>query len=188
MADLSVEAPPMSRKQIREFTRQIRKALGIDQVVYIDVVSLLEFVLPNALPGFVLDIRDHSSMGGDHGQANPDQNMIVLREDVYEGALDGLGRDRGTVLHELGHVLLHKTERMTHRRAAGPPKTYRDPEWQAKAFSGEFLVPAHLIGGFTKIKEVADACGVSVDSAKFQLKTYLREGIIKKGQIEDLAL
>ena len=188
MADLSFEAPPMSRKQIRELTRQIRKALGIDDVAYLDVAWLLEFVLPKALPGFVLDVRDRLNMGNDHGQAKPDHNMMVLREDVYLGALEGRGRDRGTVLHELGHILLHKSDRLTHRHADGPSKTFRDPEWQAKAFSGEFLVPAHLVAGFRSVKGVAEACGVSYDSAKFQLRAYRKEGIIEKGQIRDLAL
>lgn len=187
MVSLSVEAPPMSRKQIREFAFQVRKALGMESKLYVDIGPLLEFVLPTALNGFVYDVQEVKVMGNDHGQARPDESMIILREDVYERAVDGKGRDRGTVIHELGHLLLHKSDRMTHRRAMGPSKTYRDPEWQAKAFAGEFLVPAHLMKRFGSVTEVASVCGVSKECAKVQLFAYLREGLIEKGQIKDLA-
>jgi Zn-dependent peptidase ImmA (M78 family) len=38
----------------------------------------------------------------------PQDSLIILREDVYEGAHAGNGRDRMTVAHEIGHLLMHK--------------------------------------------------------------------------------
>lgn len=188
MSEISVEALPMSRQQIRQLARHIRVAFEIDDHLKVDVGALLEFELPKKMKGFTFDVKPISEMGDDHGFALPDMNLITLREDVYERAIYGHGRDRGTVIHELAHVLLHKSERMLHRRAVGAPVSYRDPEWQAKAFAGEFLVPAHLMEGFTSVAEVARACGVSVQCAAIQLKSYVREGLIQKGQIRDLAL
>ncbi len=187
MSSLSVEAPPMSRAQIRNLAFQVREALGFRDRMFVDVGVLLEFILPKVLPGFTYDVKSLEEMGNDHGLAEPDINTITLREDVYINALDGKGRDRATVLHELAHLLLHKSDRIKHRRAQGPPKPYQDPEWQAKVFAGEFLVPAHLIGGFSKISDVARECGVSVDAARLQLRAYIKEGLIPEGQITDLA-
>jgi hypothetical protein len=187
MSILSVEAPPMSRVQIRTLASQVRDALGFRDRIFVDVGALLEFILPNVLPGFTYDVKSIEEMGNDHGLAEPDINTITLREDVYINALDGKGRDRATVLHELAHILLHKSDRISHRRAHGPPKAYQDPEWQAKVFAGEFLVPVHLIGSFTKVSDVARECGVSLDAARMQLKAYVKEGLISKGQITDLA-
>lgn len=187
MTDLSIEATAMSREQIRSFALQIRKVLGLERQIYGNVAALLEFVLPSVIEGFVYDIRSKAEMGNDHGLAKPDDTTVVLREDVYERALDGHGRDRMTVLHEIGHLLLHKADRMSHRRASGPMKAFVDPEWQAKAFAGEFLVPAHLMAELHSVSAVAKACGVSLDAARFQLKTYEKEGLIPKGQIKDLA-
>ena len=36
------------------------------------------------------------------------ENCIKIREDVYERAIKGYGRDRFTLAHELGHFLMHQ--------------------------------------------------------------------------------
>lgn len=46
---------------------------------------------------------------------------------------------------------------------------YRDPEWQAKCFAGELLIPAHLMVGCS-IEESVDKCGVSYDAAEIQYR------------------
>ena len=48
-------------------------------------------------------------------------------------------------------------------------KTYSDPEWQAKCFAGELLVPAHLMKGCSA-EEIVEECGVSYDAAKIQYR------------------
>jgi len=188
MSDLSIEAEPMSRKQIRSLALQVRELLGFKSIRYVPIEDLLEFLLPKAINGFVYDIRSKGDLGDTHGLAKPDGAKLFLREDVYERACSGKGRDRHTVIHELAHLLLHKSDRIHHRRATGPTKAFRDPEWQAKAFAGEFLVASNLLYGLTTVQQVAREFGVSVESATVQLRAYLRDGIIKKGQIVDLTL
>jgi Zn-dependent peptidase ImmA (M78 family) len=188
MTSLSVEATPMSRKQIRSFARQVRMALGLENTLHVDIGTLLEHLMPKAMRGFIYDIRETLDMGSDHGRARPDDRVIELREDVYNGAIDGEGRDRMTVVHEIGHLLMHQSDRITHRRSFGPPIVYMDAEWQAKAFAGEFLIPVHLVQKFDSALKVAKACGVSIEAARMQLKQYTKEGLIEKGQIKDLAL
>lgn len=188
MSDLNIEAAPMSRKQIRSLALKTREALGFGKVRFVPIEVLLEFVLPKAIIGFLYDIDGKEVLGDSHGLADPDNNKLTLREDVYERACEGKGRDRATVIHELAHILLHKSDRMRHRRATGPMKAFVDPEWQAKAFAGEFLVASNLLTGFTNVRQVADEFGVSVEAATIQLKAYVKDGIIKKGQITDLPL
>jgi len=84
-------------------------------------------------------------------------------------------------------LLLHGSDRVRYNRSTGSIKAYNDPEWQAKAFAGEFLVAAHLVHKFKTIREVAEGFGVSIQAAEYQLYQYLKEGIIKEGQIIDLA-
>lgn len=74
-----------------------------------------------------------------------------------------------TLAHELGHFLLHDGITLGLARVGGAEQIpiYCDPEWQASAFAGEFLVDHDLIRSMTP-EEVADKCGVSLQAARIQ--------------------
>lgn len=178
MSNIGFEAKPLSRANIREYAKEIRQALGFDAIPYIDIEKLLDFILPKAMPGFAYDIRPHEDMGNNHGLADPENRFIVLREDVHERACDGHGRDRLTVIHEFGHLLLHPKDRLVLRRGEGKPKSYCDPEWQANCFAGEFLVAFTLLNGCKSAAEAASMFGVSQDAAQYQLGQFRKEGLL----------
>jgi Zn-dependent peptidase ImmA (M78 family) len=183
MSSGDIECLPLGRAQIRQFATKVRIGLGLEKVAYVRVEELLEFILPKAIPSFTFDIREANEMRDNHGLTNVDEKVIILREDVYDGALRGVGRDRMTVAHELGHLLLHGRDRIFHRRAVGPPKAYRDPEWQAKAFAGEFLVSELFVNDFPSVYEVAQGFGVSEDAARFQVRQLAKDGKIKRADL-----
>jgi Zn-dependent peptidase ImmA (M78 family) len=73
-----------------------------------------------------------------------------------------------TITHEFAHYLLHDEAIGLARVMEGEKlKPYHDPEWQAKAFAGEFLIPAHLISNLS-IDEIVIKCGVSYEAARYQ--------------------
>lgn len=88
-------------------------------------------------------------MGGLHGLTDPKTGDMYIREDVYNGACQGKGRDRFTIGHEFAHLLLHDNLVLGLARVDKNIKVeiYRDPEWQANVFAGEFLIPTDCIGG-----------------------------------------
>lgn len=101
---------------------------------------------------------------------------IIIREDVYLGALNNVGRDRMTIGHEIGHFIYHSPSRIQLARtdpSASLP-AYMDPEWQATVFAAELLVPYHLINGMTA-EEVSYHCGVSLQAANIQLRTLRKK-------------
>lgn len=103
-----------------------------------------------------------------HGDTDPVQKIIRIREDVYEGACNDKGRDRFTVAHEVGHALLHCGQISLNRQAPDIDiPTFRDPEWHAQAFAGELLIPFHLIKGMS-IQDIVNSCCVSYDAARYQ--------------------
>jgi Zn-dependent peptidase ImmA (M78 family) len=183
MSSGDIECLPLSRAQIRSFATAVRTGLGWGKEPYVDVGALLEFSLTKAIPGFIYDVRERAEMGDNHGLTNVKEKRIILRLDIYEGAPDGLGRDRMTVVHELGHLLLHSEDRILHRKAFGKPETFRDPEWQAKAFAGEFLVSELFANEFASVQEAASGFGVSEDAARYQLKQLNRDGKIKRADL-----
>lgn len=172
----SFVAPPMSRRAIREFARSVRKQFDLDKELWFPIVEVAEIALPKLDPNLVFEVGEPERLGSDHGVTYREgsKGHIVIREDVYDLACQGHGRDRGTVAHEGGHYLLHMRTPILARSFPGQPvEAFRDPEWQAKAFHGELLVPFHLVRGMSAT-DVARECGVSLDCAEYQLQKYAR--------------
>jgi len=179
-----VEVAPRSRREIRGFAQVFReislRALRTAGSAF-PIVDALELVLPGLDPDFALEIGRMRDMGEDHGLTIPSAHIIRLREDVYEGACEGLGRDRLTVAHEVGHFLMHDDHlpRFARRNVAIPLPAFRNAEWQASCFGAELLVfPDGLSADMTD-RHVATLRGVSNEAAKYQMNVYRKEGLLR---------
>lgn len=164
-------ATPTSRKNIRELTNVIRGVLGLRDESYFPIVEFLEWGIHQIDPEFSFQIVGPEELSKQYGMTYPEKNMISLREEVYEGAISGVARDRFTIAHEVGHYFLHKPGNIALARAKHEEKipAYKDPEWQANTFAGELLAPPHVINGLSA-REITMLCGVSMDVARIQLK------------------
>ena len=162
-------AKSISRKQIRDYARYIRKLCNMENTIYFPVVKFLELVLPKLIDDFNLEIEERSIMMEKEGETIPSCNTIRIREDVYNKAATGDGRARFTILHEIGHLLLHDNENVALCRTplGSRIKAYEDPEWQADAFSGELLMAEHLIKNMS-VDEICEKCGASYAAAQCQ--------------------
>ncbi len=162
---------PLSRQMIRNLAVEIRKRLGLFMTEYMPVVWILEN-LHHFDPDAHFEIVQKEELEeGEHAVTEPLTRTIKIREDVYENACNGVGRDRMTIAHELAHFMLICLLGVKLARTFDndiPP--YRDPEWQAKCLAGELMMPVHIIEGRTP-EDIAILCGVSVEAARFQLST-----------------
>jgi len=113
-------------------------------------------------------------LGECHGITYPDRDEIQIRQDVYDRAVSGSGRDRLTMAHELGHLLFHERQNISYARMEDDSNivTFRNPEWQADAFGGELLIPHNLIQGMS-VEEVMEACKVSGNAALCQMSKLM---------------
>lgn len=106
----------------------------------------------------------------EHAVTDIISKTIKIRSDVYEGACNGVGRDRMTIAHEFAHFITLCVCGFRLARSFGdvdvPP--YCDPEWQAKCLAGELMIDSDLVKGMSR-SEVIEKCGVSYDAAKLQL-------------------
>ena len=158
--------PPLTLEEIREKVRSIRKIFGLSEDGYVDIVKVFE-----SLPDYGVDIEIDAieDMDNKHGQTYPAKPKIVIREDIYERACEGYGRDRLTIAHEIGHLFLHGTDKISlarvEKECAVP--TWCDPEWQANAFAGELLAPFRFIKDLS-IPDIQVKYGVSATAAKVQ--------------------
>jgi Zn-dependent peptidase ImmA (M78 family) len=170
MGSQSFIAQPTSRKNIRTITNFLRDNFGLTNEKYFPIVQLLEFGLHLLDKKFNFEVESEKVMGSRHGVTYPEQSLIVIREDVYLNACDGIGRDRFTIAHEVGHFIMHLPRNIalarTDRKELIP--TYSDPEWQANTFAGELLAPPHVINGLS-VHEIMKYCGVSDKVANIQI-------------------
>lgn len=162
--------PPRKKRFIYDTAQLVRERfrplMGTASFVPIDRIYEL---LPLALPGFSLEVCDRAEMGTDHGQTFPEERLIKLREDVYDGMCRGLGRDRFTGAHELGHLFLHTGVRFARALSADAP-LYMDSEWQADTFASAFLIDEHRLPQCRTIEEVQATFGVSEAAARVRFK------------------
>lgn len=161
---------PKSRKDIRKLAYSLRKTLHLEDTLYFPVVEFLD-VLEEVDDGFTYFIvSDDDLPMSVHAQTDIKTGLVTIKETVYNGAARGEGRDRMTIAHELGHyfTLCVIGFKLYSCKEDDPIQAYEDPEWQAKCFAGELLIPHHLVQDMTT-PEVALRCGVSLDAARFQL-------------------
>jgi Zn-dependent peptidase ImmA (M78 family) len=166
-----LKAPPISRGNIKAITSKIRSIFGVD-TPYFPVDYVFE-ATSLFLPDYQTEILSGKEMGDNHGLTLYELKIIQIRDDVYEGACEGKGRDRMTIAHEIGHAVLH-TGTLASARDFGSIKLFEDPEWQAKAFAGHLLIPDDILGRHD-MQEVAEICKVSLDAAQVALRTFQRD-------------
>lgn len=164
-------AAPLSRVDLRRIAFRFRKDLSLENTLRFPVMLFLEHVMPLCFEGFHYEIVEKKELSPHiHAETDIVNRIIRIREDVYDGAVRGKGRDRMTIMHEIAHYLLLVQRGIKFQRVfnAQAVKKYRDPEWQAKALAGEIMCPAHLIRQLSP-EQVAERCGVSLDAARFNL-------------------
>ncbi len=174
MSNYMVEAK--SRADLRRLARMLREYFQLDGVLYFPIVELLD-VMTELFNGFNYEVVEDSVLSKKvHADTDIRTGHIRIKESVYEGACNGEGRDRMTIAHEIGHyfTLCFFGFKLTRNFSDAKIITFRDPEWQAKCFAGELMVPAHLVKDMDRF-EIAKRCGVSYDAACVQYKHLPKE-------------
>lgn len=165
--------PPLSKIKIAELTDSIRTGLEIDQP-YLPIMEIYE-VLDVFLDGARFEVLFKDQMGADHGRTLPDERVIYIREDVYEGAYHGQARDRFTLCHELGHLLMHRGIALSRIDPLNPPPIYKNSEWQADVFASQLLMPRALLKQYSDAAAVVKDFGVSYEAAWVREEEYMRK-------------
>lgn len=173
------EVPPRSRKELRQIADNVRTIFSV-KTPYLDIARLVDVDLQNAWPEYIFEVCDEDELGDMHGSTFPDAGNIRIRLDVYEGAIAGKGRDRLTIAHELGHLILHANLGMARRLTDQTTlPAYKSSEWQANAFAAELLVSAQYADAVEGEEAAAEIFGVSEVAAEYQWNVWKKEGIKK---------
>jgi len=166
---MNVSATPRSRQSIREMTKWIRKQLNMEEELNFPIVQVIELLATDDEEEFDYEIVSPNEMLDTYGTTNTYRNIMRIRENVYEGAVNGNPRDRFTLCHEFGHWFLHQPENISFARGTIPK--YCDPEWQANTFAAELMIPYYLVKDMS-LEDIVEKCGVSYSCADIQRKYY----------------
>lgn len=178
MSEMCFEVNPLSRKTLVGVATRLRAILRIEKPFF-PILEVVEFVFPRTWPDFCFTVREIGEMGRNHGLTLFQPREIRLRVDVYEGVEQGKGRDRMTLAHEVGHLLLHEDPglaRVPKNVTEIPP--YRSSEWQANAFAGSLLMPVEFLRTAKSLGEVMDECGVTEEAAVTHTRLLTRAGLL----------
>ncbi len=167
--NISTKVYPLSRKGIRDIANKIRKDFYLSADKSIDVVKFFEFSAP--FLGFDFEIVEDNEMKNNYAETDLNNNIIRIRESVFLGAGDGNPRDRFTIIHEIGHFILHKN-RVLLCRSDEKIRAFENPEWQANTFAAEFLVPYEKAVALSEM-EIVEIFKVSKKVAEIQKKVAL---------------
>ena len=160
-----VIVPPRSKQNIAANAQVVRQFLQLENYAYFPVVDVYER-LDLMFEGARFEVLEEAEMGDEHGRTYPDRGLIQIRNDVYERAADGEPRDRFTLCHELGHLMMHRGIALSRIDPTSPPKIYCNSEWQADIFASYLLIPPDLLESCASIPRVMAEFGVSFEAAR----------------------
>jgi len=157
------EVPPLSSGAILERALALRKTCDLETSRYFPIGRVFE-CLDVILEGASFEVLFNDQLGSIHGLTHPNRRLIQLREDIYDGACNNNPRDRFTLAHELGHLLLHRDIAYARVDPNNPPVIYRNSEWQADKFASYLLMPPRLLGACTSIHQAVDEFKISYEA------------------------
>ena len=163
-----VVVAPLSRANIEAYANAVRGALGIGLHDRIDMLRLIELVLPRHLDGFRYEIVPDRDLGDAEATTSTTERLIKISQSCYDAARAGHARYPFTLAHEFGHLMLHTGKPAS--LARGDVKAFVNPEWQADNFAGAFLAPAEMVAACGSINELMHRSGLSRDAADVRLR------------------
>lgn len=181
------KVPKQSTQDIRAIAHQVRDKLVHHKRfgrIVLPIAELLDFLRDKGEIEFILvednELMHEYAVSFPNGDDSTDKPIIKCRQKVYHAALDGSPRDKFTLAHELGHVLLHRNTNPAFARAQTPSNHHytEDAEWQANTFASEFLVDSRKLDDVNTPKCIEQKFGISFESAGYVYNRYKQEGIL----------
>ena len=176
------EVPPLSRKDLRYLAKEFRRYLKIKTICF-PIVELLEMLFQIGVNYDIIDNAEWEKEFGNqkHAEYNLSTRTINIKEDIYNRAVLGHGRDRFTIAHEIAHVILldDKAIKLAKKRGDTTIPLCKNPEWQADCLAGELLIPYHLCKDMDAY-EISQKCRVSLDAAIYQKSKFQDINSIKE--------
>ncbi|WP_306481511.1 ImmA/IrrE family metallo-endopeptidase [Limnobacter sp.] len=167
--------PAASASSINSLADVFRRSLGLPSSGRICVALAYDIAAYKMGGAFNYKVVEDRLMPNDMALTYPDDGEIWVSQSVFDGACNSVSRDRFTLAHELGHLLMHRGLPL-HRAYTSQYKPYLNSEWQADEFGAAFLMPASAVDVNNSIESVANEFGVSASAAGIRINNLIRRG------------
>lgn len=155
---------PISREKIKKLALDFRKQFDVNSLVF-PIIEIIDSLHCQELLSFMIISDDDKLLSNDElALYDLNSNVMYIKESVYLEALNGIGRSRFTLTHELSHYLLLYVMKFEVNDTIDEVKPYEDPEWQANYLAGELLAPYDMTKDFT-VNDYIEKCLVSEECA-----------------------
>lgn len=147
--------------EIEARARQLRQAIGMDDLDWVDVRTLLDRIM-DRLPGISLLLVEDSELPDPGGRWDANEKQLIYRKSVFESANkpNPVPRARWTVVHELMHAYLGH-EGIRNRSAKGSlEKLFSSEIQRIETITDRFT--AAVLAPFHRIKSQEDAASIAV--------------------------
>jgi hypothetical protein len=131
-----------SAHQLRLLADWVREQVLSASAGEFDAIRFVEIDLQKIFPNLGIFIEPDDAMGGSRAFVSDDPLGIVMSESIYNGASNGDLFSTEIVLHEVGHLFLHKKYSSLHLNSSQNPVSRvkstplaNDAEWQANIFA-----------------------------------------------------
>ena len=177
---MDYKTKPIGRDDLKAIARWFKHQFKCKNKFRFDVIYAFE-VIHQLFPQITTEVVEDDSIDviadlNVPAACNPDLSggyHIAVRESIYNGACRGVGGYRAHILHEMSHAILCLLgftpilDRSFNNNEIKP--CYLSMEWQAKALTGEILVPYEETIGMSK-KKIKYLCKVSDSLAEYRLQ------------------
>jgi hypothetical protein len=176
-----MKVAPMSYDKLESAANDLRPLLPTlkgsrESGTAIDSLRVLEQTLPKA--GFNYAIEAVEELRDCAAFTIPSDNLVVVREDVYDGLFESSAFSRSTVVHELAHIVLRHAVTLHRGATLGKHEFYEDSEWQAKALTAAVMMPIEICRKVHSAHELAELSGTSVQAAGYRIENLIKRKLI----------
>lgn len=154
----------MSSEKIENVAETLRSIFQLDPVKRVQMVNLVESVLPEVLPDYLFSVLPDEDMPGMAGITAIGEYTICLAESTYVALCNGDPDARMIAAHEFGHLILHSQQApQLAKRTTADERV--DPEWQADRFAEAWMMPWDGVAKCRSANHVAAKYSVPDDVA-----------------------
>jgi hypothetical protein len=174
-----------SDEEVRRIANDRKPDYRVSQVYPVNILRCLRSGSVRTLFGsknLVFKIVDDNELGTVDAKTEYLGGTVTItcKRGVESRATLGVGRDRMTLAHELGHAVMHSGEpNFRHTSASGATSlsaitAYESAEHQAKVFASAFLIHDDAAAGMSA-EEISEQFGVSLEAAKLCFDRLLKK-------------
>jgi hypothetical protein len=183
-----------SDAEVRELAKRARYYFRVVNQSCVDIRGCVSHPLVWTVRGeeaLTYDVRPDFEMGVDDAATSYGKAAVKItaKTSVDAKALVGVGRDRQTLAHELGHAVMHHGPTMSRRTGATGAikskhiKPFESAEHQAKVFAAAFLINDGVAKRLSSPEEISVEFGISLESARIYYEE-MTEPIRRKESFE----